>query len=104
MGTVIGTLVAAAVVPLGLSAGNGWKIASALAARHIGGAVNYVAVRKKKTDPAKSRVLRFLPIPLSKYEAHLFQRYPRYRYLVDDKVSKGMGKPLRGETHTALLE
>lgn len=43
VGTVIGTVVAAAVVPLGLG-GDGWKIASALAARHIGGAVNYVAV------------------------------------------------------------
>ncbi|CAM9772691.1 unnamed protein product, partial [Ectocarpus sp. 13 AM-2016] len=42
-GTVIGTAAAAAVVPLGLG-GDGWKIASALAARHIGGAVNYVAV------------------------------------------------------------
>eukprot|EP00904_Undaria_pinnatifida_P012565 jgi/Undpi1/8439/HiC_scaffold_25.g10907.m1 len=42
-GTVIGTAAAAAVVPLGLG-NDGWKIASALAARHIGGAVNYVAV------------------------------------------------------------
>lgn len=44
MGTVIGTLVATALVPLGLGSGDGWKIASALASRHIGGAVNYVAV------------------------------------------------------------
>ncbi|CAN0341262.1 unnamed protein product [Laminaria digitata] len=43
-GTVIGTAAAAVVVPLGLGS-DGWKIASALAARHIGGAVNYVAVR-----------------------------------------------------------
>eukprot|EP00752_Nemacystus_decipiens_P009465 g8463.t1 len=42
-GTVIGTAAAAAAVPLGLGS-DGWKIASALAARHIGGAVNYVAV------------------------------------------------------------
>ena len=42
-GTVIGTAAAAAVVPLGLGS-DGWKIASALAAHHIGGAVNYVAV------------------------------------------------------------
>lgn len=43
MGTVVGTAAAAALVPLGLGS-DGWKIASALAARHIGGAVNYVAV------------------------------------------------------------
>lgn len=27
-----------------IGSGDGWKIASALASRHIGGAVNYVAV------------------------------------------------------------
>ena len=50
-GTVIGTVVAAACVPLGLGASDGWKIASALAARHIGGAVNYVAVKLFPTIP-----------------------------------------------------
>jgi Protein of unknown function (DUF819) len=43
IGTVVGTLAAMKVVPLGLGS-DGWKIAAALAARHIGGAVNYVAV------------------------------------------------------------
>jgi uncharacterized membrane protein len=43
--TVIGTLVAYAVVPLtSLGPNVGWKIACALCARHIGGAINFVAV------------------------------------------------------------
>eukprot|EP00884_Botryococcus_braunii_P010496 jgi/Botrbrau1/19448/Bobra.0338s0069.1 len=44
MGTVIGTLVAFKVLPLASLGSDSWKVASALAARHIGGAVNYVAV------------------------------------------------------------
>ncbi|CAL5229905.1 g13326 [Coccomyxa viridis] len=43
--TVVGTLVAFKLIPLqALGAVDSWKIASALAARHIGGAINYVAV------------------------------------------------------------
>lgn len=42
--TVVGTLAAAKVFPLSVLGADGWKVASALAARHIGGAVNYVAV------------------------------------------------------------
>lgn len=43
--TVIGTVVAFKLVPLAaLGAVDSWKIAAALAARHIGGAINYVAV------------------------------------------------------------
>lgn len=42
--TVLGTLVAIAILPLNSLGENGWKIAAALCARHIGGAVNYVAV------------------------------------------------------------
>ena len=43
--TVVGTLVAFKLIPLqALGAANSWKIASALAARHIGGAINFVAV------------------------------------------------------------
>ncbi|CAM9742060.1 unnamed protein product, partial [Chrysoparadoxa australica] len=43
IGTVLGTLVATRLVPLGMGA-DSWKIAACLAARHIGGAVNYVGV------------------------------------------------------------
>lgn len=43
IGTVLGTILAAFVCPLNM-VGDGWKIAAALASRHIGGAVNYVAV------------------------------------------------------------
>eukprot|EP00892_Ulva_mutabilis_P010205 jgi/Ulvmu1/7557/UM037_0101.1 len=42
--TVLSTLVAIAIFPLAGLGENGWKIASALCARHIGGAINYVAV------------------------------------------------------------
>ncbi|MCO5574211.1 hypothetical protein L7F22_027993 [Adiantum nelumboides] len=42
--TIVGTLVAMKVVPLRTLGSDGWKIAAALMSRHIGGAVNYVAV------------------------------------------------------------
>lgn len=43
--TAAGTLLAAALLPLGGALGDGgWRVAAALLARHIGGAVNYVAV------------------------------------------------------------
>jgi uncharacterized membrane protein len=43
-GTTLGTLAAYAAVPMGALGAEGWKMASALMARHIGGAVNFVAV------------------------------------------------------------
>ncbi|CAI5516954.1 unnamed protein product, partial [Closterium sp. Naga37s-1] len=43
-GTIFGTLMAFAALPLRSLGGDGWKIAAALMGRHIGGAVNYVAV------------------------------------------------------------
>lgn len=42
--TIVGTLVAMKLVPLHTLGSDGWKIAAALMSRHIGGAVNYVAV------------------------------------------------------------
>lgn len=42
--TVLSTLLAITVFPLASLGENGWKIAAALCARHIGGAINYVAV------------------------------------------------------------
>ena len=44
MGTVVGTLVAFSLLPLRSLGSDSWKIAAALMSRHIGGAVNYVAV------------------------------------------------------------
>ena len=44
VGTVGGTLVALAAFPMAHLGGDAWKMAAALMARHIGGAVNYVAV------------------------------------------------------------
>ena len=44
VGTVAGTLVAYAAVPLRALGEDAWRVAAALAARHVGGAVNYVAV------------------------------------------------------------
>jgi uncharacterized membrane protein len=45
LATVVGTLIAYPLIPM-TSLGNneGWKIACALAARHIGGAVNFISV------------------------------------------------------------
>lgn len=42
--TIIGTLITYPLLPLKSMGSEGWKIASALAARHIGGAINFVAV------------------------------------------------------------
>jgi uncharacterized membrane protein len=43
--TIVGTLVAFPLIPLrSLGDNAGWKVACALAARHIGGAINFVAV------------------------------------------------------------
>lgn len=42
--TVLGTLAAMVMVPLKSLGPDGWKIGAALMSRHIGGAVNYVAV------------------------------------------------------------
>lgn len=44
IGTLLGTLVAFKLLPLASLGADSWKIASALCARHIGGAVNYVSV------------------------------------------------------------
>eukprot|EP00588_Corethron_pennatum_P008736 CAMPEP_0194273648 /NCGR_PEP_ID=MMETSP0169-20130528/6947_1 /TAXON_ID=218684 /ORGANISM="Corethron pennatum, Strain L29A3" /LENGTH=381 /DNA_ID=CAMNT_0039016667 /DNA_START=398 /DNA_END=1543 /DNA_ORIENTATION=+ len=45
VGTIVGTIITFIFVPLAsLGGGDGWKVASALAARHIGGAINFVAV------------------------------------------------------------
>lgn len=44
LATVAGTLAAWKLFPLHGMGGDGWKVAAALAARHIGGAVNYVGV------------------------------------------------------------
>jgi len=42
--TIIGTIATYPLLPLKSLGNDGWKIASALAARHIGGAINFVAV------------------------------------------------------------
>jgi uncharacterized membrane protein len=45
LATLIGSAAAVALFPLGPHLGDmGWRIASALTARHIGGAVNYMSV------------------------------------------------------------
>jgi len=56
IGTVLGTLVAAWLVPLrnlGVDGKEGWTIAAALASRHIGGAVNFVAVSETLATSAE---------------------------------------------------
>lgn len=52
--TCVGTLVAWYLVPIKAALGSSaWKIAAALTARHIGGAVNYVAVADATAAPAE---------------------------------------------------
>lgn len=52
LATVVGTIVAFPLLPMAsLGANNGWKVASALAARHIGGAINFVAVAETLNIP-----------------------------------------------------
>lgn len=54
LATVVGSVVAMHVVPLTPLAGEGWKVAAALTARHIGGAVNYVAVSESLSISSSS--------------------------------------------------
>lgn len=49
--TVIGTLLAFPLVPMRSLHDSNWKVASALAARHIGGAINFVAVAETLQIP-----------------------------------------------------
>ena len=52
LATVVGTLVAFPLLPMrALGAQNGYKVACALAARHIGGAINFVAVAETLRIP-----------------------------------------------------
>ena len=44
LSTIIGTIGAFALIPLKSLGEEGWKVASALCSRHIGGAINFVAV------------------------------------------------------------
>ena len=46
LGTVLGSLLTFWLMPLRTLGADGWKVAAALTARHIGGSVNYVAVRR----------------------------------------------------------
>ncbi|KAH0652318.1 hypothetical protein KY289_029996 [Solanum tuberosum] len=51
--TTIGTVVAFCIVPMRSLGQDGWKIAAALMGRHIGGAVNYVAISEAlQTSPS----------------------------------------------------
>lgn len=50
--TVLGTIAAWYLVPIKSIGASAWKIASALSARHIGGAINYVAVIEATGAPA----------------------------------------------------
>lgn len=50
--TMVGTLAAWQLVPIKSIGSSAWKIAAALTARHIGGAINYVAVVEATGAPA----------------------------------------------------
>jgi len=73
--TVIGTIVAFPLLPLrSLGPGVGWKVACALAARHIGGAINFVAVAEtlKVGGSAVSAAIAADNVVVALYFAFLF--------------------------------
>jgi uncharacterized membrane protein len=82
LATIVGTLVAYPLLPLqGLGStgsGVGWKIACALAARHIGGAINFVAVAETLQIPstAVSAAIAADNVVVALYFAFLFYISP----------------------------
>ena len=77
LATVVGTLVAYPLIPqLGTSLGAdvGWRVATALAARHIGGAINFVAVAETLNIPgtAVSAAIAADNVVVALYFAFLF--------------------------------
>jgi uncharacterized membrane protein len=75
LATVIGTIVAFPLIPLSsLGPGVGWRVACALAARHIGGAINFVAVAEtlKVGGSAVSAAIAADNVVVALYFAFLF--------------------------------
>lgn len=75
LATVVGTLVAFPLIPLtGLGPDVGWRVACALAARHIGGAINFVAVAETLGIPgtAVSAAIAADNVVVALYFAFLF--------------------------------
>ena len=73
--TVVGTLVAFPLIPLAsLGPDVGWRVACALAARHIGGAINFVAVAEtlKVGGSAVSAAIAADNVVVALYFAFLF--------------------------------
>ena len=73
--TVVGTLVAFPFLPLStLGNDTGWRVACALAARHIGGAINFVAVAETLSIPgtAVSAAIAADNVVVALYFAFLF--------------------------------
>jgi uncharacterized membrane protein len=73
--TVVGTLIAFPIFPLkSLGPDVGWRVACALAARHIGGAINFVAVAETlqiggNAVSAASKYLSLLPTSAQRKES-----------------------------------
>ena len=75
LATIVGTLVAFPLIPLsGLGSDVGWRVACALAARHIGGAINFVAVAETLGIPgaAVSAAIAADNVVVALYFAFLF--------------------------------
>ncbi|CAJ1901937.1 unnamed protein product [Cylindrotheca closterium] len=72
--TIVGTIVAFPIVPLKSLGDNGWRVACALAARHIGGAINFVAVAEtlKVSGSAVSAAIAADNVVVALYFAFLF--------------------------------
>lgn len=112
--TVIGTLVAYPLLPLhALGNNQGWKVACALAARHIGGAINFVAVAETLdiTGAAVSAAIAADNVVVALYFALLFALSPAGEgnptsasanpiHVVDDET-EGLADPESVESATA---
>jgi uncharacterized membrane protein len=72
--TIIGTLLAFPIIPM-RSLDSGWKVACALAARHIGGAINFVAVAETLHIPGTA-------VSAASEFAHTTHKIPSFRFCV----------------------
>ncbi|GAB5034390.1 Hypothetical protein NocV09_01900120 [Nannochloropsis oceanica] len=100
IGTVLGTLVAAWLVPLrnlGVDGKEGWTIAAALASRHIGGAVNFVAVSETLATSAELTAAGIAAdnLVVSFYFGLLF--WLARRILPEEEEEEGQGGGVAGE-------
>ena len=104
--TVVGTLVAYPLLPLRSLGSQGWKVACALAARHIGGAINFVAVAETLdiSGAAVSAAIAADNVVVALYFAMLFALSPagedKNAVTIVDSQAEGLVDPESVESAT----